>query len=204
MKILKIIIMIALLPCIALCQDATGTIKNLELKNGYKSLKLGSDIKGLSPEKLGYLNKENPMKADSTILYEYRDDDLKKVSSDLTLSTIALKVYKGKIAQIILFFNKPDGGKFLDIFQTAFGMYTYRANRFMDNYEWESSSVDLELRYESNSQFGMALYGSNILLGEIRKKAESNAVIQLCTYYIIAGLPKQTYGLKKVLRLGME
>jgi hypothetical protein len=175
MKILKIIIMIALLPCIALCQDATGTIKNLELKNGYKSLKLGSDIKGLSPEKLGYLNKENPMKADSTILYEYRDDDLKKVSSDLTLSTIALKVYKGKIAQIILFFNKPDGGKFLDIFQTAFGMYTYRANRFMDNYEWESSSVDLELRYESNSQFGMALYGSNILLGEIRKKAESNA-----------------------------
>jgi hypothetical protein len=168
MKKLILMALISILPTLLFGQDSTiGGIHTLQIKNGYKSIKLGSNFIDLPREKISFLDNDSLIDRDSCFTYEYKDPELLKISSEITLNSIALKIYKGQVAQILLIFNREDGWKIQSVFTTAYGIYTNQANRFMDNYEWNSSSVKLQLRYETRSKFGLAIYSSDAIRDEI-------------------------------------
>jgi hypothetical protein len=145
-----------------------GTRQDLESKNGYKNIKLGSDISTLKKENL-VLDAGSKMDKDSCLTYEYKDSVAYKITPDISLSGIGITCYKNKILSIVLLLNKSDGYEILALFKKAFGWPT-QYNQFIDNYLWPSNLVMLTLNFSHKDSY--AIYTCNPLQSELDRKKE--------------------------------
>ncbi len=169
----------------------TGSIEYLKFCNGLSDIKLGSDINQIPQAKLAYLDGDSRFDADSCLRYEYRDDDILSMGDDLNLDLVGIRAYKGKVVDIYLFFRRADGYKVLSKFLTAYGPFTSKPDNFSDNYSWNSSLLNLSLKYEIKTDLGMAVLTSRPLADEIaaakekaRKRKELEELVAKYTAFV--------------------
>lgn len=153
-----------------------GSIGYLTFCNGLNGIALGSDINQIPGYKPAFLDGDDKLDADSCLKFEIRDYDLLKMGTDLKLDLIGLRTYKNKIVNIYLFFKKRDGYKMLSRFLTAYGPFTTRPDDYADLYDWNSSVLKLSLKYQLETDLGVAILTSKPLtkkIGEMKEKAET-------------------------------
>src|ERR1700761_9244612 len=102
------------LPVLASAQRVKeGSLNLLKIENGYKDIKLGADIHCIPTEELTYMDDSKEYDADSCLSYIYHNDNALKVDSNMQYEQIGLRVFKGKIVNIYLFFSVKDAYKVL-------------------------------------------------------------------------------------------
>jgi hypothetical protein len=167
-KLRLLIITLMLLPAFVFSQSKKpGSIEYLKYTNGYNCIILGSNIYEIPDYKLAYLDNERKFDVDSCLKFSYKDTSLLKLGDDLYLDLIGIRTFKNKIVNIYLFFKKADGYKVLRTFLSAYGLFTSKPNDYVDIYNWSSTTVDLSLQYELNSELGVAVFTCNSLEKEI-------------------------------------
>ena len=144
-----------------------GSIEYLKYSNGFGNIFLGSDLSQLTEYKLAFLDNDNKFDADSCLKFEYRDANLLKLAGDLKLDLIGIRTYKNKIVNIYLFFKLSDGYKILRVLLTNYGLFTDRPYDYADIYNWDSSTINLSLRYNVKVDLGVAIFTCNRLENEI-------------------------------------
>jgi len=92
---------------------------------------------------------------------------LLKLAGDLKLDLIGIRTYKNKIVNIYLFFKLSDGYKILRVLLTNYGLFTDRPYDYADIYNWDSSTINLSLRYNVKVDLGVAIFTCNRLENEI-------------------------------------
>jgi len=162
------ILLLIVIPFVAFSQSKkAGSIEYLKYSNGFGNILLGSDLSQLPGYKLAFLDNDNKFDADSCLKFEYRDPNLLKLAGDLNLDLIGIRTYKNKVVNIYLFFKLSDGYKILDAFLTNYGLFTDRPYNYADIYDWNSSTVNLSLRYNVKVDMGVAIFTCNRLEHEI-------------------------------------
>ncbi|UOE52352.1 hypothetical protein MTO98_14825 [Mucilaginibacter sp. SMC90] len=161
----KLLIAIAcLLPALAFSQSKTpGSIEYLKFCNGINGLTLGEDISQLPSYKLTYLDNDDKPDADSCVRYQYKDSSLLALGDSLLLDAVGFRTYKNKIVNIYLFFKMPDAYKILDNFLKTYGPFTGRPDNYADIYNWDTSALNLSLRYQVKTEMGVAIFSSKRL-----------------------------------------
>lgn len=165
----KLLIVISIvLPVLAFSQSKkTGSIEYLKYSNGFNNIVLGNDIKQIPDYKLTYLDNDKKFDSDSCLKFAYRDTSLLKLSNDLYLDLVGLRTYKNKVVNIYLFFKKKDGYKVLRAFLSSYGLFTSKPSDYVDIYSWNSSTINLTLKYELDAELGVAVFSCNSLEKEI-------------------------------------
>ncbi|MDB4903815.1 MAG: hypothetical protein JWQ63_3096 [Mucilaginibacter sp.] len=157
-----------LLPVLVFSQSKkTGSIEYLKYSNGFNNIVLGDDIKQIPDYKLTYLDNDKKFDSDSCLKFAYRDTSLLKLNNDLYLELVGLRTYKNKVVNIYLFFKKKDGYKVLRSFLSSYGLFTSKPNDYVDIYSWNSSTINLTLKYELDAELGVAVFSCNSLEKEI-------------------------------------
>jgi hypothetical protein len=121
----------------------------------------------ISADKLTYLDNDSKPDADSCIRYQYKDSSLLALGDSLSLNAIGLRAYKNKIVNIYLFFRMPDAYKILNNFLNAYGPFTGRPNAYADIYNWDTSVLNLSLRYQVKTEMGVAIFSSKNIENQI-------------------------------------
>jgi len=169
----KLVIMLLCFPAITFSQQKRpGSIEYLKLCNGLNGITLGSDINLLPRDKLAYMDGDATLDADSCLKFEYRNYDLFKLGDGLKLDLIGLRTYKNKIVNIYLFFKRAEGYKALSVFLNAYGSFTGKPDDYADIYNWDSSILNLSLKYELRADLGIAILTSKPLVKEIELMKE--------------------------------
>ena len=165
----KLLIVISImLPVLAFSQSKKpGSIEYLKFSNGFNNIVLGDNIKQIPDYKLTYLDNDKKFDSDSCLKFAYRDTSLLKLSNDLYLDLVGLRTYKNKVVNIYLFFRKKDGYKVLRAFLSSYGLFTSKPNDYVDIYNWNSSTINLTLKYELDAELGVAVFSCNSLEKEI-------------------------------------
>lgn len=170
------------------CQSKKhGSIQTLSTANGFKGIVLGSDISDLmSRYKLSFMDENSSKDADSCITYACTDSTLLAMPNNLNLDVVGIRTYNHKIINIILFFNKKDSYKILDDFLKQYGQFTNLPYEYTDIYEWNTSNVDLSLKYAANVDYGIAVFTSSPLLAQInhQKQVQQEMVAQSRESYL--------------------
>ncbi|WPV01527.1 hypothetical protein SNE26_07045 [Mucilaginibacter sp. cycad4] len=157
-----------LLPSLVFSQSKTpGSVEYLKFCNGISGLTLGEDISQIPAYKLAYLDNDDKPDADSCIRYQYKDSSLLVQGDSLLLDAIGFRTYKNKIVNIYLFFKMTDAYKILGDFLKAYGPFTGRPNNYADIYNWDTSALNLSLRYQVKTEMGVAIFSSKHLESEI-------------------------------------
>ncbi|XHR97736.1 hypothetical protein ACFJIV_14375 [Mucilaginibacter sp. UC70_90] len=157
-----------LLPPLVFSQSKTpGSVEYLKFRNGIKGLTLGEDISLIPAHKLSYLDNDAKPDADSCIRYQYKDSSLLAQGDSLLLDAIGFRTYKNKIVNIYLFFKMTDAYKILGDFLKAYGPFTARPNAYADIYNWDTSALNLSLRYQVKTEMGVAIFSNKNLENEI-------------------------------------
>lgn len=164
-------LLIFILPILAQAQPEIGSIKYLDFKKSYKSVRLGSDISTLNSSYLLRIS-EKP-DASGCYIYTYSDPAALNFGSGIALKRIQLRIYHDKIASVYLFFDQSDGNKIKEIFTTAYGKVYSQKDELMDQYVWLGTLADVYLTYE-DSNLSAAIYSDLILNKIIHSKAESS------------------------------
>lgn len=155
-------------PSITFAQGAgQGSIDYLKYCNGINNIILGSDVQNLGVSKLSYLDGDSRIDADSCFKYEYKDERLLAMGDSLNLDLIGIRTYKDKVINIYLFFKMNDAYKVLNNFINAYGQFTDRPDNYTDIYNWNSSMVNLTLRYQYKADLGIAIFTSKQLEDEM-------------------------------------
>jgi hypothetical protein len=144
-----------------------GSIEYLKYSNGFGDISLGADLNQLPGYKLAFLDNDNKFDADSCLKFEYRDANLLRLAGDLNLDLIGIRAYKNKVVNIYLFFKLSDGYKILSVLLTNYGLFTNKPYDYADIYDWNSSTVNLSLRYNVKVDLGVAIFTCNRLAHEI-------------------------------------
>ncbi|MDB4919458.1 MAG: hypothetical protein JWQ54_1441 [Mucilaginibacter sp.] len=147
-----------------------GSLDYLKSSNGFNGIILGSNIGLLSMNDLSYLDDNGYYDADSCILYEYKNYNILRIDNDLSFRALAIKVYKNKIVDIYIFFNRPEGFKVLSKFLAKYGQFTDRPNDYLDIYNWNCSKVKLSLKYQLDLDLGIAVFTCKSIEQEIEMK----------------------------------
>jgi hypothetical protein len=156
------------LPQIAISQvNKPGSIEYLKFCNGYKELVLGADIKTIRVDKLNYLDGNSRPDEDACFKYEYRDSSILQLPDSSTLDLVAIRTFNDKIINIYLFFKRSRGYSLLNGFLNTFGTFTDRPDNYSDIYNWTSNFITLSLRYQMNTDLGIAIYTSKTLEREM-------------------------------------
>ncbi|WP_413667909.1 hypothetical protein ACEN9X_26035 [Mucilaginibacter sp. Mucisp86] len=165
----KLLIVVAcLLPVLVFSQSKTpGSVEYLKFCNGINGLTLGEDIAQIPSYKLSYLDNDAQPDADSCVRYQYKDSSLLVLGDSLLLNAIGFRAYKNKIVSIYLFFRMSDAYKVLSDFLKAYGPFTGRPNNYADIYNWDTSMLNLSLRYQVKTEMGVAIFTSKHLENEI-------------------------------------
>jgi hypothetical protein len=156
-----------------------GCLAALGKDNGFKEIKLGADVSKLPGYKLYYLDNDENLDADSCFKFEYRDQNILDLNG-LLLDLVGIRTYHKKVTNIYLFFKRDDGYKILKKFEAVYGDCTAKPGAFM--YDWQSSNVNLSLRYQAASDLGVAIFTCNAIdsqLAEQRKKAKQLTTLLL-------------------------
>jgi len=162
------LILLMVIPFFAFSQSKKpGSIEYLKYSNGFENIFVGSDLSQLPGYKLAFLDNDNKFDADSCLKFEYKDANLLKLADDLKLDLIGIRTYKNKVVNIYLFFKLSDGYKILRVFLTNYGLFTNRPNDYADIYDWNSSTVNLSLRYNVKVDLGVAIFTCNRLEHDI-------------------------------------
>lgn len=157
-----------LLPSLVFSQSKTpGSVEYLKFCNGIGGLTLGEDISQIPARKLTYLDNDAKPDADSCTRYQYKDSSSLIQGDSLLLDAIGFRVYKNKIVNIYLFFKMTDAYKILDYFLKAYGPFTGRPNAYADIYNWDTSALNLSLRYQVKTEMGVAIFSNKNLENEI-------------------------------------
>ena len=164
-------LLILTLPILVQAQPEIGSIKYLDFKKSYKSVRLGSDISTLNSSYLLRLS-EKP-DASGCHLYTYSDPAALNFGSGVQLKRIQIKAYYDKIASVYLFFDQSDGKKIKEIFTTAYGTVYSQKDDLLDQYVWLGSLADVYLTYE-DSNLSAAIYSDLILNKIIASKAKNS------------------------------
>lgn len=98
------LLLLLLLPVLAQAQPEIGSIKYLDYKKSYKSIRLGSDISTLSSSHLLRISEKTD--ATGCHIYTYSDPAALNFGSGISLKRIQLRVYYDKIASVYLFLIK--------------------------------------------------------------------------------------------------
>jgi hypothetical protein len=166
-KILLIIIA-CLLPSLVFSQSKTpGSVEYLKFCNGINGLTLGEDISQIPSYKLTFLDNDDKPDADSCIRYQYKDSSSLALGDSLSLDAIGFRAYKNKIVSIYLFFKIDDAYKMLSDFLKVYGPFTGRPNNYADIYNWDTSLLNLSLRYQVKTEMGVAIFSSKHFENEI-------------------------------------
>lgn len=166
-----------LVPGRALSQDTqTGSVAYLQTANGFKSLKLGEQIKLIPGYKMSYMDGNNMPDADSCYRYLYQDDDILQLANGLKLDRVGFRAYNNQIVEIYLFFNHQDGYKVLKTFTDKFGTCSNRPTDF--TYIWNTGDVSLSLRYREDLDLGVAVFSSNKLEHILQQNTMKTAATQ--------------------------
>ena len=164
-------LLILFLPLLAIAQPEIGSIKYLDFKKSYKSIRLGSDISTLNSSYLFKLSEKTD--ASGCYVYSYSDPSVLNFGSGIELKRLQMKVYNNKIASVYLFFDQSDGKKIKEIFTTAYGKLYSQKDESLDQYVWLGSLADVYLTYE-DSNLSAAIYSDLILNKLIASKAASS------------------------------
>lgn len=133
----------------------------LDYKNGFKDIKLGSDIADIS-SKTTLVDKNSHY-------YSYKDvAGLKIGNSEIT--SITLVGFNGKIKDIFISLHKGTGGSVYSVLREAYGIYSDKPNRYMDKYYWIGSKVKLIVDYTSEYK-EPTVWFSDISLSELYYKS---------------------------------
>lgn len=150
-----------------------GSKKFLDYKNGFKDIKLGSDIADLS-DKVKLVDKEQNF-------YEFLEiADLKIGTSKI--NSIALATYNGKIKDIFISLEKGSGNTIFSVLREAYGIYSDRPNQFMDKYYWLGNKVRLILDFSSIYKHPTVMFSDKKLTDdayEASKQADKKAINDL-------------------------
>ena len=133
-----------------------GSLEYLLWSNGFKDLKLGTDVKTLQTGKMAYLDGIDSLDTDSCYKFAYRDDELLDLGNGLTLNMVGFRTYKNKIVNIYLFFPRDVGYDLLRQFEAEYGKFTNAPGEFM--YDWKTDGVTLSLRYKQAIDMGVAIF----------------------------------------------
>lgn len=163
-----LIIIACLSPLLVFSQSKTpGSVEYLKFCNGINGLTLGEDISQIPSYKLTFLDNDDKPDADSCIHYQYKDSSSLALGDSLSLDAIGFRTYKNKIVNIYLFFKMGDAYKILSDFLKAYGPFTERPNNYADIYNWDTSVLNLSLRYQVKTEMGVAIFSSKHLENEI-------------------------------------
>jgi hypothetical protein len=165
-----LIAIVCLLPSLVFSQAKTpGSVEYLKYCNGINGLTLGEDISQIPACKLSFLDNDDKPDADSCISYQYKDSNniLSAKEDSLSLNAIGLRTYKNKIVNIYLFFKMADAYKILRNFLNTYGPFTERPNAYADIYNWDTSMLNLSLRYQVKTEMGVAIFSNKNLENEI-------------------------------------
>ncbi|SEM61328.1 hypothetical protein SAMN05192574_101175 [Mucilaginibacter gossypiicola] len=163
-----LIVVACLLPSLVYSQFKTpGSVEYLKFCNGINGLTLGEDVAQIPSHKLSYLDNDDRPDADSCVRYQYKDSSLLVLGDSLSLDAIGFRTYKNKIVNIYLFFKMGDAYKILSDFLKAYGPFTGRPNNYADIYNWDTSALNLSLRYQVKTEMGVAIFSSKHLENEI-------------------------------------
>jgi hypothetical protein len=162
-----------------------GSIKYLQATNGFNGIVLGSDISEIPQYKLSYLENNSLPDSDGCVTYEYKDSTTLKMANNLNLDMVTIRTYKNKIVNIYLFFDKHDSYKILSDFLTQYGQFNDKPYEYTDIYNWNTSNVNLSLKYAAKINEGIAVFTNNPLVAEIQyqKQLEQNkSALTMATY----------------------
>ncbi|MDB5017413.1 MAG: hypothetical protein JWQ84_2245 [Mucilaginibacter sp.] len=143
-----------------------GSLEYLKHTNGVKDIILGADVSSIPGYKIGYMDGDYHVDADSCLKLNYKDSDL-KLGDDLPLDLIGIRTFKNKVVNIYLFFKKADGYKVLQSMLDSYGLFTDRPDNYKDIYNWNTKQVSLSLMYDANVDLGVAVFTCNNLQKEI-------------------------------------
>jgi len=175
-----IFILLIFIPFFAFSQaKKTGSVEYLKSSNGFGDIILGSDANQLPGYKLAYLDNDSRPDADSCLKFQYRDANLLKMADDLHLDLIGIRTYKNKVVNIYLFFKLSDGYKILRVLLDKYGLFTNKPFEFADIYNWNSSTVNLSLRYNVKVDLGVAIFACNRLENEIEEMKEKRYYLEM-------------------------
>ncbi len=168
MKTLMYIILLC--PCMAFAQvEKLGSISNLTSAKDFKYL--FTDLGSIPANKLAYMDGNSQLDADSCLNYQCTDDSLLKVHENLILDMVGFKAYDHKIVNVYLFFKKADGYKVLSYFLNQFGLFTSKPSAYQDIYYWDTKEFSLALKYDLNTDLGVAILTNNKLNQALALKA---------------------------------
>ncbi|MVN90779.1 hypothetical protein [Mucilaginibacter aquatilis] len=171
-----ILIFMFICPLLIKAQSAAtppiGSIKYLDYKRSYKSIKLGSEISTLNSK---YLIKQSE-KADDQgrYMYSYNNPEALNFGNNVQLKRIQIKSYLDKIAAIYLIFEQEDGNKIKEVLTTAYGSDYNQSDETKDTYLWRGSFADVYLTYERESLSAM-IYSDVIIDKFIKRRVKSDA-----------------------------
>lgn len=156
------------LPVLAFSQnEKKGSIEFLKSCNGFHGIKLGSYLSAIPACKLTYMDGISQFDADSCLSYIYQDDKVLKVDSDFKLAQIGIRAYKNQIVNIYLFFDINDAYKILRDFLANYGQFNELPQEYADIYNWNTSKLNVSLKYQAKIDIGVAIFTCNELTEEI-------------------------------------
>lgn len=147
---------------------AQGNKDFLDEKNGYKDIKLGSDITDLA-DKIKIADGE--MSSNELVYYDYTDKSALTINNQVHLKNVTIRAFKGKVLNIFLSVENQDAFELYKVFTEAFGRYSDRPNQFMDKYYWYGKKVELFYNFDSTSNLKLAWF-TDIALERERAKGE--------------------------------
>jgi|GEM_PF-1296200 hypothetical protein len=177
-KRVALVIAILFIPMLGFSKTKTGSIEFLKSCNGFNGIKLGQDISEIQPYKLAFMDGNSQLDADSCVSYVFQDDSVLKVDSDFNLQQVAIRTYKNKIVNIYLFFKMTDSYKALRDFLKDYGQFNELPKEYAAIYNWNTSSVNLSLKYEAKTDYGIAVFTCNELQRDIETMKESQKVFE--------------------------
>lgn len=171
-KTLAIMVAMLCLPVICFSQSLKpGSLAYLKDRNGIGGFRLGAYLTVNQSHDLSYVDGENGKPdADSCVTYEYHPENGLKIEGGINVNHICLRTYKNKVVNIYVLFNRNEGYLVLRRFLEWYGTFTAKPNDYLDIYNWDSNAVKLSLRYQLDTDQGMAVYTSVSLMNEIEAR----------------------------------
>jgi hypothetical protein len=147
------------------------SVEELDKKGGFKEFKIGDDVSV-------YNDKVSPTKtlenADSK-LYLAKD----KVSVKTYTGEVELKVYKGKVQEVIVSFKNSSKGDFEDLLkslETLYGEYSKgkekspALSRFEKVYVWTGQKIKLRIGYDENYKLTEMVYSEHDSVDKLKEE----------------------------------
>jgi hypothetical protein len=169
MKMMRVICVIV---GMIICASAAGqSVEELDKKGGFKEFRIGDSVSV-------YKDKVKPTKT-----LENADSKLYLVKDPVSVKTytgeVELKVYKGKVQEVIVSFKNSSKSDFEDLLkslQTLYGEYSKgkekspALNRFEKVFVWTGQKVKLRIGYDENYKLTEMVYSEHDSVDKLKEE----------------------------------